>query len=179
MSAGGVIRKLDHVAIAVRSLPAAVRLFHEVLGGEFIGGGDNPQLRVRAVHLRFPPDMRVELLSPLGPDSYLHRYLDGHGEGFHHMTFYADEVQAAVDHVTANGFEVVDTVVGSPTWDETFLRPSTSFGALIQLARPVIPWTEPLEGVTVDDVLAGHIGVLANHAWLHASGETLLPRSAS
>jgi len=171
----GIVRKVDHIAIAVRSLRDALRLFADVLGGELIGGGDNPQLRVRAVQLRYPGGMRVELLEPLDPGSYLQAYLDRHGEGFHHLTCYVDDVAAAAEQVTAAGFDVVDTVVGSPSWDETFLRPSSAFGTLIQLARPVVPWTEPLQGLTLDDILAGRVGVLANRVWHKETGETLLP----
>lgn len=156
------IRKIDHVCLAVWSIEEACRLFVDLLGGEFIGGGDNPQLDVRAVQLRFPQGMKIELLEPLGPNSFLRGYLEQHGEGLHHVTIYVADVAAAVAELAAAGYELVDTDVSQGTWQETFLRPASAFGTLIQLAAPADPWEEPLPGITLEDVLRGRVQVLAN-----------------
>ena len=126
--------KLDHVSLAVRSVSDACRLFIGVLGADFVGGGDNPNLDVRAVQLVLPPGAKIELLEPLSDESYLARYLDKHGEGIHHITIYVDDVAAAVEALEEAGYALVDTATDAPTWKETFLRPASSFGALIQVA---------------------------------------------
>lgn len=171
-----MITKFDHVALAVADLPRAVTLFRDVLGFEFVGGGDNPHLRVRAVQLRLPGSVKVELLTPLGPDSYLARYLDRQGEGVHHVTMYVDDVDQAAERLSGAGFGVVDTTTDHEPWHETFLRPSSAFGTLVQLARPALPWTQPLEGVAVEDILAGRVQVLANVVTWKDSGEQIVPR---
>jgi methylmalonyl-CoA/ethylmalonyl-CoA epimerase len=175
---GFTFRKLDHVALAVRSMEAACRLFVDVLGAEFIGGGDNPELQVRAVQLRLPPGTKIELLQPLVEGSYLDRYLEAKGEGFHHLTVYVDDVAAAVDSLVGAGYDVVDTDLSRSSWQETFVRPSSGFGALIQVARPGVPWESPIEGITLNDVLAGRVQVLANVLTLKETGEELRPRAS-
>lgn len=172
------VTKFDHVAIAVEDLPRAVRLFRDVLGFQFVGGGDNPELEVRAVQLRLPPDVKVELITPTTEDSYLRRYLDRRGEGFHHVTLYTDDVAATAAGLAAAGFGTVDTTTERDSWHETFVRPSSASGALVQLAKPAIPWTEPLHGVTAEDVLAGRVQVLANVVTWKDSGEVILPATA-
>jgi methylmalonyl-CoA/ethylmalonyl-CoA epimerase len=173
------ITALDHVALAVEDLPRAVRLFVDVLGFEFVGGGDNPEIEVRAVQLRMHPKVKVELLTPLSPDSYLRAYLDRHGEGFHHLTLYTEDVAVAAERLDEAGFPVVDTATHRDSWHETFVRPATAFGALIQVATPGEPWSEPLEGITIDDVLEGRLEVVANVVrWKH-SGEVVRPRPAA
>jgi methylmalonyl-CoA/ethylmalonyl-CoA epimerase len=173
------IRKLDHVAIAVRDLPRAIDLFIGVLGGRFVGGGDNPELEVRAIQIDFPPGFRVELLTPTTRTSYLARYLERHGEGFHHVTAYVDDVAETAAELEAAAIGTVDTRTDRESWHETFIRPTSAFGALVQLATPEVPWKEPLEGVTVEDILAGRVQVLANVTTWKGTGERILPRSAA
>jgi methylmalonyl-CoA/ethylmalonyl-CoA epimerase len=173
------IRKLDHVAIAVADLPRAVDLFVRLLGGRFVGGGDNPELEVRAIQIDFPPGFRVELLTPTTPTSYLARFLERSGEGFHHITAYVNDVAATAAELEAAGVGTVDTRTDRDSWHETFVRPSSAFGALVQLATPEVPWTEPLDGVTVEDVLAGRVQVLANVTTWKGTGERILPRSTT
>lgn len=171
-----MIDRFDHVAIAVRDLPRAVALFADVLGFEFIGGGDNPELEVRAIQLRAGDGgVKVELLTPTTPTSYLAAYLERRGEGFHHVTMYVDDVTAAADDLEAAGFGTVDTTTARDSWHETFIRPSSASGALVQLAKPAVPWTGPLQGVTADDILAGRVQVLANVVTWKATGEVILP----
>lgn len=171
-----MITSFDHVALVVADLPRAVQLFHDVLGFEFVGGGDNPELRVRAIQLRLPGSVKLELLTPLGSDSYLDDYLDHRGEGMHHVAMYVDDVAAAAERLTAAGYGVVDTRTDRPQWHETFLRPSSAFGTLIQLAHATLPWTEPLEGVAIADVLEGRVQVLANVVTWKDGGQQIVPR---
>jgi methylmalonyl-CoA/ethylmalonyl-CoA epimerase len=175
---GFSLKKLDHICLAVRSIADACRLFVDVLGAEFIGGGDNSELGVRAVQLRLPPGSKIELLEPLDPDGFLARYLDTNGEGFHHMTAYVDDIPLAVKALTSAGYEVVDTSTERKSWQETFLRPSSGFGALIQLARPETAWESPIAGIELRDVLEGKVRVLGNIVSRMDTGEVLQPRSS-
>lgn len=155
----GIVRRFDHVAVAVRDLDAASRLFIDLLGGELIAGGDDDAIGIRTMQLRFPPGVKVELLTPLDETSYLQAYLDKHGEGFHHMTCMVDDVQDAAQRLEEAGFGTVDTRTGTDFWNETFIRPSSAFGTLVQLADSPLEWTEPVmpESATAADVLAGRI----------------------
>lgn len=158
MSAG-IVRRFDHVAIAVRDLQAASTLFLDVLGGELIAGGDDEPLGIRTMQVRFPPGVKVELLTPLDETSYLHAYLEKHGEGFHHMTCMVDDVEDTARRLTEAGVGVVGTRSGTDFWDETYIRPSSGFGTLVQLATSPLVWTEPLmpDGASAADVVAGRI----------------------
>ena len=168
--------KVDHVALAVRSIRDACRLFVEVLGAEFVGGGDNPDLDVKAVQLLIPPGTKIELLEPLSAASYLERYIEKHGEGIHHLTVYVDDVPSAVAALEEHGFGVVDTEIISASWHETFIRPSASFGALIQVAWARDRWDGGFPGVTLEDVLEGRIHVLKNVVSWKDTGEVVTPR---
>jgi methylmalonyl-CoA/ethylmalonyl-CoA epimerase len=151
------VQRFDHVAIAVWDLAEAVTLYHDLLGAVLIAGGDDDRLRIRTVQLKLPPGSKVELLAPLDETSYLHRYLTRHGPGFHHMTCYVEDVEKAAAQLGERGFETVD--VSQAHWKETFVRPSSAFGTLLQLASTDLVWDEPVlpDGAAVADILAGRI----------------------
>src|SRR4051794_4576163 len=122
MSAAERIQKVDHVAIAVEDMAAAMPLFRDALGGRFISGGDNDDTGIRLMHLMLP-GFKLELLAPLRDDSILAHSLERRGPGFHHMTFFVDDVEATVDALEGDGFSVTGTDLASQNWSETFLKP--------------------------------------------------------
>jgi methylmalonyl-CoA/ethylmalonyl-CoA epimerase len=124
---------LDHVAVAVRSIKAAVPLYRDALAGEYLMGGDARDGTWRWVQFRYADGGKVELLEPLG-DGFLTRFLERHGEGLHHITFRTDDIEGAIARVQAMGYELVDMDLEGPFWKEAFLRPSGAHGTLIQVA---------------------------------------------
>lgn len=156
------VRRFDHVAIAVRDIARAAALYGDVLGGVLVRGGDDFELGLRTVQYMLPPGVKIELMTPLG-DSYLARYIDKHGEGFHHATIFVADVHVAVAELEAAGFEVVDFDPTMPTWQEVFVRPASGFGALLQIVATTLDWSAPVEGLTMDGVLAGEWRWLNNH----------------
>jgi methylmalonyl-CoA epimerase len=124
--------RFDHVAVAVRSLDPALRLFRETLGGRKQG-----EWRAEGWHslqLGFPGGGKVELVEPNG-EGFLTRFLERRGEGLHHVTFLTDDIEAAIKHVESSGYEVVDVDRSNPHWQEAFLRPSSAHGTVIQIAQ--------------------------------------------
>lgn len=148
------VQHFDHIAIAVRDLARAAELYGDALGGELVRGGDDIDLGIRTMQFKLPPGVKVELLTPIG-QSYLARYLDKHGEGFHHATIFVADLHAAVAEMEARGFQIVDFDPAMETWQEAFVRPSSGFGALLQLATSVSDWSTTIEGLTREGILAG------------------------
>jgi methylmalonyl-CoA/ethylmalonyl-CoA epimerase len=150
------VRRIDHIAIAVPDLRPAIALFHGVLGGEFMHGGDDPSLDIRTVQFRLPPGIKVELMTPTRTSSYLQAFIDKKGSGFHHMTIMVDDVEETIVDLTESDFELVDTDLTHPKWRETFMRPSQGFG-LLQIVDTVADWATPTTEYTLEDVLAGRV----------------------
>ena len=147
--------QLDHVAVAVHSIKAALPLFRDALGGEYLMGSDMDGWRW--VQFRYPGGGKVELLEPLGDDGFLARFLERHGEGLHHVTFKTDDIRAAIAHVESLGYELVDVHLDDPHWKEAFLRPSGAHGTLIQIAQSYAPdevVKERLRPSNLDELLA-------------------------
>jgi methylmalonyl-CoA/ethylmalonyl-CoA epimerase len=129
--------RLDHVAIAVHAIKPALMLYRDVLGGEYLMGGDQDG-GWRWLQLRYPNGAKIELLEPLG-EGFLSRFLESRGEGLHHITFKTDDIHAAIAELEERGFELVDVRLDNPHWKEAFLRPSKTHGTLVQIAQSSAP----------------------------------------
>jgi methylmalonyl-CoA/ethylmalonyl-CoA epimerase len=156
MAPAARIQKVDHVAIAVPDMAEAMPLFRDALGGRFISGGDNDETGLRLMHLMLP-GFKLELLAPLRKDSIVSESLARRGPGFHHMTFFVDDVLATSDDFEASGFRTTGTDVSSANWSETFVRPSDSFGALLQFVSTTREWDVPARDFELEDVLGGRV----------------------
>jgi methylmalonyl-CoA/ethylmalonyl-CoA epimerase len=144
------------VAIAVESIEAAISLFGDAFGGEFLSGGDNDETGIRLVHLRLP-GLKLELLQPLRVDSFLHRHLQDRGPGFHHLTFFVDDLAMTVTGLDSRGFRMTGADFSSSLWQEAFMSPQSSFGALLQFVETTLRWDVRPPNCTLDDVLAGRV----------------------
>ena len=148
---------LDHVAVAVHSVKAALPLFRDALGGEYLMGGDSRDGSWRWVQFRYPNGGKIELLEPLA-EGFLSRFLERRGEGLHHITFKTDDVAAAIAELESRGYEVVDVDLDDPHWKEAFLRPSKAHGTLIQVAWSSQPDDEAAKRMRppqIDELLSG------------------------
>jgi methylmalonyl-CoA/ethylmalonyl-CoA epimerase len=146
-----IIERFDHVAMAVRDISATLPLVR-LMGGEFLQGADHPRNQFRWVHFALPGPSKLELMQPLGDASFLTKFIDRRGEGFHHITFKVNDVEAAAHRATEQGFETTGLNI-HPDWSEVFLHPRTAHGALIQMAA----WPESAswKGPTLEEVLGG------------------------
>ena len=126
------IGKLDHIGMAVKSLLEARKFWEGVMGAKLMYEWENPRAGYKLVELDLN-GLTVELLEPLGDDSFLHKYLEKKGEGMHHLTFALPDVKQAASQLKDEGVRVVDEVEYSPTSYECFISPRSSHGVLIQL----------------------------------------------
>jgi methylmalonyl-CoA/ethylmalonyl-CoA epimerase len=129
------VEALDHTAIAVRDIQAALPLYRDLLGGNPSGYERISDKGFMWMTLRYPNASQVELLAPAGDGGFVHTFLSKHGEGVHHMTFIVRDLRHAVQRARAAGLRVVDEDYGEPRWQEAFISPRSAFGTIIQLAQ--------------------------------------------
>jgi methylmalonyl-CoA epimerase len=128
--------EIDHVAIAVNDLEAAIAYYRDTFGAEVDhrevvepDGVEEALLKVA--------DSYVQLLTPIRDDSPVARYLERRGEGLHHIGYRVDDCAAALDAVKAQGGRVIDEAPrpGSRGTTVAFVHPKTAFGTLIELVQ--------------------------------------------
>lgn len=126
------IGKLDHIGIAVRSIAEARKFFEGVLGASFLYEHENPEAGYKIIELDFN-GMTLELLEPLGERSFLHEFLEKHGEGVHHLTLDIPDARERIAAIRNKGVKVVGERDFSADSYEAFISPRASHGVLIQL----------------------------------------------
>jgi len=128
--------EIDHVAIAVNDLPAAIAWYEEAFGAtvdhqEVVesDGVEEALLKVA--------DSYIQLLTPTREDSPVAKYLAKNGEGLHHVGYRVADCAAALASVKASGGRVIDEAPrpGSRGTTVAFVHPKTSFGTLIELVQ--------------------------------------------
>lgn len=132
------VKKLDHVAIAVRNIRDALPLYRDTLGGEYHQGGNEYAGDFRWVQFTYPEGGKLELIEPLGEDSFLHKFLEERGEGLHHITYLVQDIEELVKRLRAAGYRVVGENYQYPEWKEAFISPRSAHGALVQLAETTL-----------------------------------------
>ena len=138
-----LLTEIDHVAIAVRDLDAAILWYRDVFGAtvehrEIVESDGVAEALLRVA------DSYIQLLTPTRDDSPVAKYLEKKGEGLHHVGYRVADCAAALDAVKASGGRVIDENPrpGSRGTIVAFVHPKTSFGTLIELVEdPAQPST--------------------------------------
>jgi len=131
-----LLTEIDHVAIAVNDLEAAIAYYRDTFGAEVdhrevveSDGVEEALLKVA--------DSYIQLLTPTRPDSPVAKYLERRGEGLHHVGYRVDDCAVALEAVKASGGRVIDESPrpGSRGTTVAFVHPKAAFGTLIELVQ--------------------------------------------
>lgn len=133
-----MIGRLNHVAIAVPDLRAAVAQYRDTLGAKVGAPQDEPGHGVTVVFIELP-NTKVELLHPLGEDSPIRGFLEKNpAGGIHHICYEVDDILAARDRLKARGARVLgsgEPKIGAHGKPVLFLHPKDFNGCLVELEQ--------------------------------------------
>jgi methylmalonyl-CoA/ethylmalonyl-CoA epimerase len=126
---------LNHVAIAVPDLAAAISLY-EKLGADISSPQALPEHGVTVVFIQLP-NTKIELLHPLGSDWPIASFLAKNpAGGIHHLCFEVSDLRDARDKMTAGGIRILGAgkeAIGAHGVPVLFAHPKDTFGTLIEL----------------------------------------------
>jgi len=133
-----MIGRLNHIAIAVRDIAAASRLYRETLGAEVSSPEPLAEHGVTVVFITLP-NTKVELLEPLGEDSPIAKFLDKNPDGgIHHVCYEVEDIGTARDQLLRAGARVLgsgEPKIGAHGKPVLFLHPKDFNGTLIELEQ--------------------------------------------
>ncbi len=131
---------IDHVGIAVNSLPEAVRQWSAILGRPSSGEETVPSEGIRAAFLGEGAG-RIELLAPLTPESPIARFLDRRGPGIHHVCVRVCDLEAALAEAEVAGAETIPPRIrrGAGGARIAFLHPRSLKGVLLEMREDPEP----------------------------------------
>jgi methylmalonyl-CoA epimerase len=132
------IRRIDHVAVVVRSIEAALGFYRDTLGVQPTEISDFPSegIKIAFLPLGGPGGSSIELIEPTDPGSGGARYLERHGEGLHHLCLEVPDIESALAELRAEGAAVLDeTPRKTAEGRGIFLHPKGTGGVLLELVQ--------------------------------------------
>jgi methylmalonyl-CoA/ethylmalonyl-CoA epimerase len=130
------LTEIDHVAIAVADLDAAIEYYDHTFGCTVAHREVVESDGVEEALLKVA-DSYVQLLTPTRDDSPVAKYIAKNGEGLHHIGYRVADVGATLARVKAEGHRVIDEEPrpGSRGTTVAFIHPKAAFGTLIELVQ--------------------------------------------
>jgi methylmalonyl-CoA/ethylmalonyl-CoA epimerase len=130
------LTELDHVAIAVHDLDAAIEWYAETLGATLAHREVVERDGVEEALLKVA-ESYVQLLTPIRDDSPVAKFLAAKGEGLHHVGYRVADCSIALTQAVDAGARAIDEQPrpGSRGTTVAFLHPKSSFGTLIELVQ--------------------------------------------
>ena len=133
-----MIGRLNHVAIAVPDLGAAIAQYRDALGANVGDPQDEPDHGVTVVFIELP-NPKIELLYPLGEGSPIAAFLEKNPSGgMHHVCYEVDDIIAARDRLKDSGARVLgdgEPKIGAHGKPVLFLHPKDFQGTLVELEQ--------------------------------------------
>jgi len=139
-----MIRRIDHISIAVRDLQRAKAFFLDGLGGRELFSMPVRQGKYRWTTIELGTSCFLELIDPLEEDGFLQRFLESRGEGPHHITIQVNDLERTYRILQERGIPTFGFSEPFPGWKEMYIHPKNAFGTLIQFAEfNPLDWINP------------------------------------
>ena len=133
-----MIKKIEHLGIAVKDLNKSNELFKKLLGEQSY---KTEAVDSEAVTTSFfkVGDQKIELLEASEPNSTIARFIERRGEGMHHLAFHVENIDKEIERLEKEGFEFVSKTPtkGPDNKMVVFLHPKTTNGVLVELCQEI------------------------------------------
>ena len=132
-----MLKRIDHIGVATDDLDGALALYEKSLGMPVAHRETVESQGVEAVLLDVG-EGHVELLSPLGPDTPVGKYLDQRGPGLHHVAYAVADIDEALGELKQSGIDLIDSEPrkGIRHSRVAFLHPRSTGGVLTEIVQP-------------------------------------------
>jgi methylmalonyl-CoA/ethylmalonyl-CoA epimerase len=132
-----MVKAINHIGIAVKSIDAQRDFYEKVLGAKFEGVEVVADQKVRVAFFDVG-GVRLELLEPTDPSSTVAAFIEKRGEGLHHVAYTVADIKARLSELKANGIRLIDEAprAGAHHTQIAFLHPKSSCGVLTEICEP-------------------------------------------
>ncbi|NLL18390.1 MAG: methylmalonyl-CoA epimerase [Clostridia bacterium] len=132
-----MLRKIDHIGIAVSNLENALKFYRDILGLEVKDIEEVPEQKIKAAIIPVG-ESKIELLEATSPDSPVAKYIDSRGEGIHHIALQVSGLEDILKGLAASGVRLIDKEprIGAGGNKIAFLHPKSTNGVLLELCEP-------------------------------------------
>jgi methylmalonyl-CoA/ethylmalonyl-CoA epimerase len=131
-----MIKKVDHIGIAVRSLENTLPFYTDVLNLPLLGIEEVDTQRVRVAFLQ-AGGTKLELLEPTSEESPIAKFIEKRGEGIHHVALGVDSIEDRIIEMKEKGIRMIDDQprLGAGGANIAFMHPKSASGVLVELCE--------------------------------------------
>jgi methylmalonyl-CoA epimerase len=129
-----MVKRIDHIAIAVHDIDEATKFYTDMLKLDLAGVEVVTEQKTKVGFLKIG-DSSIELVQPASDDSPLVKFLETRGPGIHHICLEVDDIQGEVEELKKRGARMIDEKPrpGAHKAQVAFIHPKSSGGVLIEL----------------------------------------------
>ena len=131
-----MVKKINHIGIAVNSIEDSIPLYREVYGMKDEGVEVVAEQKVKVAFFSVG-ESRIELLEPTSDDSPVAKFIEKNGPGVHHVAYEVDDVKIEIERLKEQGIRLIDEVprCGAHQTQIAFLHPKSSGGVLTEMCQ--------------------------------------------
>lgn len=131
-----MVKKIDHIGIAVKNLEESLKFYEGVLGLKASGIEVVEEQKVKVAFLP-TGDSEVELLEATQDDSPIAKFIEKNGEGVQHIAYRVDDVEKAIAEMKEKGIRMIDEKprYGAGGAKIAFCHPKSTGGVLVELCQ--------------------------------------------
>ena len=133
-----MIKKIEHIGIAVKDINFSTSLFERLLGKKPY---KTEKVDSEGVNTTFfgLSDQKIELLSSITKDSAIEKFLDSKNEGIHHIALLVDSLELEIKRLEELGFQFISKTPkkGADNKKIVFLHPKSTNGVLVELCEEI------------------------------------------
>jgi len=131
-----MVKKIEHIGIAVKNLEQAIQTFEKLLGTKCYKIEEVEDQKVRTAFLKVG-ETKIELLEATSPDSPIAKFLEKRGEGIHHIAFEVQNLENKLLELRELNFQLIDEKpkIGAEEFLIAFVHPKSVNGVLIEFCQ--------------------------------------------
>ena len=131
-----MVKKIDHLGIAVKSLDESLPFYVDVLKLKLLGIEEVQSEGVKVAFLKIG-ESKIELLEPLHDESPIAKYIEKKGQGLHHVALGVDSIEDRIKEIKENGIKMIhdQPKQGAGGAKIAFMHPKSTGGTLYELCE--------------------------------------------
>jgi len=131
-----MIKKIEHLGIAVESIDSSLKVYEALLGAKCYKVENVESEGVKTAFIQIG-ESKIELLEATDPTSPIAKFLTKKGQGIHHIAFDTDDIESEINRLKNEGFELIHQSPknGADNKMIAFLHPKSTDGILVELCQ--------------------------------------------
>jgi len=131
-----MLKKIDHVGIAVNNIDDALEFYRDQLGLELGGVEEVPEQKVKVAFMHIG-ESRIELLQSTDPEGPVAKFIEKRGQGIQHIGIGVENIEETLEILKTKGAKLIDEKprIGAGGAKIAFVHPKSTRGALLEICE--------------------------------------------